>query len=117
ADNNIITVFDPSLHVIDDAVAEYTEDADATVKKLLSTGAVDTRWVQVRRPVIVTGGELNLAMLDLKYNAEAKFYQAPIHFKANGGVFLIDDFGRQIVSPKEPLKPVVLAPGERHGVL
>ena len=43
--------------------------------------------------VIVTGGELTLNMLDLRYNVEANFYQAPIHFKANGGVFLIDDFG------------------------
>ena len=43
---------------------EYLDDSDATVRKLLSTGALDQRWVRVRRPVIVTGGELNLAMLD-----------------------------------------------------
>jgi len=117
ADNNIITVFDPSLHVIDDTADEYTEDSDATVRKLLSAGAVDQRWVRIRRPVIVTGGELNLQMLDLRYNAESKFYQAPIHFKANGGVFLIDDFGRQLVSPKDLLNRWILPLEDRHDFL
>ncbi len=117
ADSNIITVYDPSLHVIDDTSDDYAEDADATVRKLLSHGAVDQRWVRIRRPVIVTGGELNLQMLDLKYNAEAKFYQAPIHFKANGGVFLIDDFGRQLVSPKDLLNRWILPLEDRHDFL
>jgi predicted ATPase with chaperone activity len=117
ADGNIITVFDPSLHVIDDTADEYTDDSDATVRKLLSTGAVDQRWVRIRRPVIVTGGELNLQMLDLRYNAESKFYQAPIHFKANGGVFLIDDFGRQLVSPKDLLNRWILPLEDRHDFL
>src|SRR6478752_3364741 len=117
ADGNIITVFDPSLHAIDDTADEYTEDSDATVRKLLSAGAVDQRWVRIRRPVIVTGGELNLEMLDLRYNVEAKFYQAPIHFKANGGVFLIDDFGRQLCSPKELLNRWILPLEDRHDFL
>lgn len=117
ADGNIITVFDPSLHVIDDTATEYLDESDATVRKLLSTGAVDQRWVRIRRPVIVTGGELNLQMLDLRYNAEAKFYQAPIHFKANGGVFLIDDFGRQLVSPKDLLNRWILPLEDRHDFL
>ena len=117
ADNNIITVFDPSLHVIDDTATEYGDDSDATVRKLLATGAVDQRWVRIRRPVIVTGGELNLPMLDLKYSAESKFYQAPIHFKANGGVFLIDDFGRQLVSPKDLLNRWILPLEDRHDFL
>jgi hypothetical protein len=117
ADNNIITVFDPSLHVIDDTATEYLDESDATVRKLLSTGAVDQRWVRVRRPVIVTGGELTLAMLDLRYSAESKFYQAPIHFKANGGVFLIDDFGRQLVSPKDLLNRWILPLEDRHDFL
>ena len=67
--------------------------------------------------MIVTGGELTLEMMDLRYNAEAKFYQAPIHFKANGGVFLIDDFGRQIVSPKELLNRWILPLEDRHDFL
>jgi Mg-chelatase subunit ChlI len=73
--------------------------------------------VRIKRPVIVTGGELNLNMLDLRYNAEAKFYQAPIHFKANGGVFLIDDFGRQLCSPKELLNRWILPLEDRHDFL
>ena len=117
ADGNIITVYDPSLHVIDDAIDDAGEEADATVRKLLSTGSMDQRWVRIRRPVIVTGGELNLSMLDLRYNAEANFYQAPIHFKANGGVFLIDDFGRQQCSPKELLNRWILPLEDRHDFL
>jgi len=117
ADGNIITMYDPSLHVIDDSATEYVDEADATVRKLLTTGAMDQRWVRIRRPVIVTGGELNLAMLDLRFNAEANFYQAPIHFKANGGVFLIDDFGRQQCTPKELLNRWILPLEDRHDFL
>ncbi|MGL6096120.1 MAG: ATPase [Fimbriiglobus sp.] len=117
ADGNIVTVYDPSLHVADDTVAEFGDEADATVRRLLSTGATDQRWVKIRRPVIITGGELNLEMLDLKFNAEANFYQAPIHFKANGGVFLIDDFGRQLCSPKELLNRWILPLEDRHDFL
>jgi hypothetical protein len=117
ADGNIITVYDPSLHVVDDTPTEFGDEADATVRRLLSAGAADQRWLRVRRPVIVTGGELTLEMLDLRYNADANFYQAPIHFKANGGVFLIDDFGRQIVSPKELLNRWILPLEDRHDFL
>ena len=78
---------------------------------------MDQRWVRIRRPVIVTGGELNLAMLDLRFNAEANYYQAPIHFKANGGVFLIDDFGRQQCTPKELLNRWILPLEDRHDFL
>jgi predicted ATPase with chaperone activity len=117
ADGNIITVYDPSLHVVDDSPLDHVDEADAAVRKLLTTGAMDLRWVRIRRPVIVTGGELNLDMLDLRYNKEANFYQAPIHFKANGGVFLIDDFGRQLVSPKELLNRWILPLEDRHDFL
>lgn len=117
ADGNIITMFDPSLHTVDDAPSEFGEDSDATVRRLLSDGATDERWVKIRRPVIVVGGELTLDMLDLRFNREANFYQAPIHFKANGGVFLIDDFGRQIVSPKDLLNRWILPLEDRHDFL
>ena len=60
----------------------------------------DQRWVPCQRPFIVTGGELTLEMLDLSFNAQARFYEAPLHIKALGGVFVIDDFGRQIVTPE-----------------
>ena len=117
ADGNIITVYDPSLHQVDDGLDDHLEDGDGAVRRLLTTGAVDPRWVRIKRPVIVTGGELNLPMLDLKYNAEAKYYQAPIHFKANGGVFLIDDFGRQLCSPRELLNRWILPLEDRHDFL
>jgi predicted ATPase with chaperone activity len=104
AEGSIITLFDNAIHERCEAEEEgRMEDNEATIRRLLNTGTVDQRWVRVKRPVIVTGGELNLAMLDLKYSAESNYYQAPLHVKANGGIFLIDDFGRQLCSPKELL--------------
>jgi len=59
----------------------------------------DARWVHCQRPFVVVGGELTLEMLDLRYDPTANFYEAPLHIKALGGCFVIDDFGRQLVSP------------------
>jgi predicted ATPase with chaperone activity len=104
AEHNVITVFDAAVHEAAEQDAETRlEDNEATIRRLLNTGTVDARWVKIKRPVIVTGGELNLPMLDLKYSAESNYYQAPLHVKSNGGIFLIDDFGRQLCSPKELL--------------
>jgi predicted ATPase with chaperone activity len=104
AENNIITLYDQAVHETAEENSETRlEDNEATIRRLLNTGTVDARWVKIKRPVIITGGELNLSMLDLKYSAESNYYQAPMHVKANGGVFLIDDFGRQLCSPKELL--------------
>jgi hypothetical protein len=63
----------------------------------------DNRWQRIRRPVVMTGGELTLAALDLIWNDVGKFYEAPLQMKANGGSFLIDDFGRQLVRPADLL--------------
>jgi predicted ATPase with chaperone activity len=63
----------------------------------------DTRWVRIRRPFIVVGGELTLAGLDLVFDDTNKFYEAPFQVKANGGILLIDDFGRQLVRPRDLL--------------
>jgi predicted ATPase with chaperone activity len=118
AENSIITVYDQALHQSADGNAnDRLEDNEATIRRLLNTGTVDPRWVRIRRPVVVTGGELNLDMLDLRFNADANFYQAPLHLKANGGVFLIDDFGRQLVSPKELLNRWILPLEDRHDYL
>jgi predicted ATPase with chaperone activity len=104
AEGSIITLYDNAIHEKCEAEDESRmEDNEATIRRLLNTGTVDQRWTRVKRPVIVTGGELNLSMLDLKYSEESRFYQAPLHVKANGGIFLIDDFGRQLCSPKELL--------------
>src|SRR5262249_40062127 len=86
AEGSIVTVFDAAIHERGEEGEERMEDNEATIRRLLNTGTVDQRWVRVRRPVIVTGGELNLNMLDLKYSAESNYYQAPLHVKANGGV-------------------------------
>ena len=63
----------------------------------------DSRWVRCQRPFIVTGGELTLEMLELGYNSVTKIYDAPCHLKANNGMYLIDDFGRQRCTPPELL--------------
>jgi predicted ATPase with chaperone activity len=68
-------------------------------------GTVDQRWVRVRRPLVVVGGELTLTLefLDLIFSPALRYYEAPPHLKANGGVFLVDDFGRERVSPDQLL--------------
>ncbi len=85
----IITVFDSVNHV--PAPLESRKDN------------VDGRWILVRRPVVMTGGELTLRMLDLEFNHIAKFYEAPLQMKANSGLFIIDDFGRQQMDPQNLL--------------
>jgi predicted ATPase with chaperone activity len=118
AEDSIITVFDKSVHeACDESLNDRIDDNEATIRRLLNTGTVDPRWVRVRRPVIITGGELTLAMLDLRYNTESNFYQAPLHVKANGGIFLVDDFGRQLCSPKELLNRWILPLEDRHDFL
>ena len=63
----------------------------------------DRRWERIRRPVVTVGGELTLDMLDLTFNPIARFYEAPIQLKANGGVFVVDDFGRQRIPARDLL--------------
>ena len=65
--------------------------------------ATDERWIRCKRPLVTVGGELTLDMLDLAWSAEAKFYEAPLQMKASNGVLLIDDLGRQRVTPRELL--------------
>jgi predicted ATPase with chaperone activity len=89
ADGQIIEIYDMGMH------GPEPEGLDPT--------QVDARWVPARRPVVSVGGELTMAALDLTWDPVAKCYQAPFQVKANGGVFFIDDFGRQMVSPQELL--------------
>jgi hypothetical protein len=92
-EGQIIKVFDPGVH-------KPIRSANPSRPGSLRRDDFDQRWVPCQRPFIVTGGELTLEMLDLSFNAQAKFYEAPLHIKALGGIFVIDDFGRQIVSPE-----------------
>jgi predicted ATPase with chaperone activity len=95
-DGQIVKVFDPGVHEpIPHLFAMAGTDPLAVHRERF-----DPRWVACRRPFISVGGELTIEMLDLGFNAEAKFYEAPMHIKALGGVCLIDDFGRQLVTPK-----------------
>jgi hypothetical protein len=73
----------------------------------------DRRWVTSRRPTVLVGGELTLAMLDLAFNPILKYYEAPVQLKANNGMFIVDDFGRQQVSPQELLNRWII-PLENH---
>jgi hypothetical protein len=94
-DGQIITMFDPINHqAIDD---------DPGPASIITSEPRDRRWVRIHRPVVMVGGELTLEMLDLTFNQSTKFYEAPIQLKANGGVFLVDDFGRQRIRPQDLL--------------
>jgi hypothetical protein len=93
-EGQIIKVFDPSVH----NKVQDQQDKLSEVQSLRRED-LDLRWVACWRPLLITGGELTLEMLDLSFNPLAKFYEAPLHIKALGGIFMIDDFGRQIVSP------------------
>jgi hypothetical protein len=98
-DGQVVKLYDSVNHVL-------VPDEDVTEN---GTGSLrmgskrDTRWVKIRRPFVVVGGELTLEGLDLVFDDVNKFYEAPFQVKANGGVLLIDDFGRQQVRPRDLL--------------
>jgi hypothetical protein len=95
-DGAIVTLYDPASH-------ESLEAEDPDPLSIIASAPKDRRWIRVRRPVVMVGGELTLDMLDLTFNPITKFYEAPLQLKANGGVFLVDDFGRQRMRPEELL--------------
>jgi predicted ATPase with chaperone activity len=95
----------PHAIVVDGQIIKVL-DLHNHVPVALSNGggsAGDRRWMACKRPAVVVGGELVLSSLDLIYNSNSKFYEAPLQMKANGGMLLIDDFGRQQVRPQELL--------------
>lgn len=87
---NVIRMFDEQSHQRVEVAGEHAE-------------AIDPRWVRIRRPLVIVGGELTLDLLDLIYIPTLRTYEAPPHLKANGGVFLVDDFGRERVSADQLL--------------
>ncbi|HLB64053.1 MAG TPA: ATP-binding protein [Anaerolineales bacterium] len=98
-DGQVVKLYDSVNHTL-----SPEDDVSAAGTGGLKTGAKrDPRWVKIRRPFIVVGGELTMAGLDLVFDDVNKFYEAPFQVKANGGVFLIDDFGRQQVRPRDLL--------------
>lgn len=104
---SVIRVYDPVYH------QKVNEGSDETNAAWLSKPSRDNRWVLCHRPTVTVGGELTLDMLDLRYNPTTKYYEAPLQMKANGGVFVIDDFGRQMVKPKDLLNRWII-PLEEH---
>lgn len=99
-DGQTVTVHDPVVHGAADAEPE--EDADGP-DWLAEAPRWDRRYARVARPVVFTGGELTLEQLDLEFDPVTKVYQAPFQMKANGGILIIDDFGRQRVRPRDLL--------------
>ncbi|ABG31708.1 ATPase [Roseobacter denitrificans] len=89
----VITVYDPIVHV---AVADEAEDPTCLRRRT----RYDKRYVKCERPTVITGGELSLNMLDLVYNPTARTYQAPLQLKSTGGIFIVDDLGRQAEPPQ-----------------
>jgi hypothetical protein len=94
-EGQIIRFYDPSVHTAISPAEWSGENGNS----FLRAEEFDARWVPCRRPFVVTGGELTLEMLDLLYDPTGHYYEAPLQVKALGGCFIIDDFGRQLVSP------------------
>lgn len=95
-DGHVIKVYDEINHVV-------VDEADKSGTNSLSGLRPDARWIRIKRPVIMVGGELAMAGLELAHDPVGKFYEAPFQMKANGGMFLIDDFGRQQIRPRDLL--------------
>ncbi len=105
---NIVQLYDPIYHHI---VEE--EEEEVSVLTVSENKSFDHRFAKCRRPFIVSGGELSLDMLDLRYNTNSRVYEAPFQLKANNGIYLIDDFGRQRATPSEVLNRWIV-PMERR---
>jgi predicted ATPase with chaperone activity len=106
----LVRIFDAAVHT---PTEQPADDYDPGIFKAATrTNGRDKRWVEVRRPVVVVGGELTQEALELSFDPVARFYQAPPHLKAQDGVFVVDDFGRQRIRPEELLNRWIL-PMER----
>src|SRR6185312_15432274 len=104
---NIVQLYDPIYHQRVDA------DEEPSAMTISIERSYDRRWAKCKRPFIVSGGELSMDMLDLRYNETSKVYEAPFQLKANNGMYLIDDFGRQRATPAEVLNRWIV-PMERR---
>ncbi|MBY8976240.1 AAA family ATPase [Rhodobacteraceae bacterium NNCM2] len=100
-DNQVIRVFDPEVH-------EVVSEGDGIVRGLRHALSFDQRYALCKRPGLIAGGELTLEMLDLSYSPISRTYTAPLQMKANGGVFVIDDFGRQRQSPQDIVNRLII---------
>jgi hypothetical protein len=106
----VITVYDPIVH----SKAEEEFDDPNSLRRKRS---FDTRYVRCDRPTVITGGELTLDMLDLVYNPTARTYQAPLQLKAAGGIFIVDDLGRQQEPPQSLVNRWIVPLEESRDIL
>jgi len=106
----VITVYDPIIHT---RVDEEAVDPNA----LRRITRYDTRYIYCKRPTVVTGGELTLEMLDLVYNPVSRTYQAPLQLKSSGGVFIVDDLGRQASPPQALINRWIVPLEEARDIL
>jgi hypothetical protein len=90
-----------TIQILDSVNHELADDQ--SLPRQMTGMIADPRWIKIKRPMIMVGGELTMAGLDLTYDEINKYYEAPYQVKANGGLFLIDDFGRQQVRPVDLL--------------
>ncbi len=107
----IISVYDPIVH----SAAEASVDDPNSLRR--SSNRFDNRYVYCERPSVITGGELSLDMLDLNYNPTARTYQAPLQLKATGGIFIIDDLGRQAEPPQKIVNRWIVPLEESRDIL
>ena len=107
----VISVYDPIVH---SAAQEQHEDPNAIRR---SANRYDNRYVYCDRPAVITGGELTLDMLDLKYNPVARTYQAPLQLKSSGGIFIVDDLGRQSEPPQKLVNRWIVPLEESRDIL
>lgn len=107
----VITVYDPIVH----SAAEEQVDDPHSLRR--TSNRFDGRYVYCERPTVITGGELTLDMLDLKYNPVARTYQAPLQLKASGGIFIVDDLGRQVEPPQKLVNRWIVPLEESRDIL
>lgn len=91
---NVISLYDPLIHT------KIEEEATDSSSLRLTGSGHDKRYVLCQRPTVITGGELTMDMLDLNFNPVSRTYQAPLQLKSSGGVFIVDDLGRQSTPPQ-----------------
>jgi predicted ATPase with chaperone activity len=101
-ESSIIRIYDRQIHKPLDVASDNTGETPA-VSSVFDGGKIDRRWIRVKPPFVIAGGEMTMAELDLAYSPSLRYYEAPPHLKANGGTFLIDDFGRQRIAPADLL--------------
>ncbi|WP_037310718.1 ATP-binding protein [Ruegeria halocynthiae] len=106
----VITVYDPIVHT---AIEQEADDPNSLRRRK----RFDSRYVQCERPTVVTGGELTLGMLDLVYNPTARTYQAPLQLKSTGGIFIVDDLGRQQEPPQALINRWIVPLEENKDIL